>query len=228
MSTPDPMPQAEPMMRGSGRGWLGLAVVLLLAIILPYLLLDDWLLAQGRRLIELAQGRPAATAVGIVALLTADVVLPIPSSLVAVAAGGVLGWGLGAAVIWVGLMAGCGAGYWLGARPGQRLARRVVGSGEVAALGRRFATAGPLLLILARGVPVLAEASVIAAGAARLPLPAFLASTALANAGVAAAYAGIGAAAAGSGSFLVAFTGIAAVPALAWGLWRWRRGLGGR
>lgn len=204
-------------------GWLGLATLLLAAILLPYLAFETQVFATGRDLFAARADRPAATAAAIVALLAADIVLPIPSSLVAVAAGSVLGWAAGAAAIWIGLMAGCLAGYWLGAHPGAMLARRVVGDTGLAALRHRIAATGPLVVILARGVPVLAEASVIAAGAARMDLAAFLASTALANAGVAMAYAGVGAAAAGSGSFLIAFTGIAGIPALGYALWVWRR-----
>lgn len=205
-------------------GWLLLTALLLAAVVLPYLAFEDRLVVLGTDLVAVLQGRPAATAAAIVGLLAADIVLPIPSSVVAVAAGGILGWQAGAVAVWMGLMAGCVAGYWLGRNPGRHLARRIVGAAQVEALQHRFAVVGPLLLILARGVPVLAEASVVAAGAARLDPVVFLASTAVANAGVALAYAGVGAAAAGSGSFLLAFIGIAAVPALGWGLWRWSRG----
>jgi Flp pilus assembly protein TadB len=49
-----------------------------------------------------------------------------------------------------------------------------------------------------------------------------MAWTSLANAGVAAAYGAAGAYAAATGSFLLAFLGVAAAPALAWSAWKFR------
>lgn len=199
-------------------GWPLLIAGLLVAILGPWLVLDGWMQGAGASWLEAVRARPLAAAGAVVTLLAADVVLPVPSSIVAVFAGGVLGFAWGATAIWTGLMLGCGVGYAIGARPGRRLARRVVGPAQLAALERRGSAVGPLALILARGVPVLAEASVIAAGAARVDLRLFMVSVAVANAIVALAYAGVGALAVGTGSFLLVFTGIAAVPALAWAL----------
>lgn len=199
-------------------GWPILVIGLLAAIIIPWLLIDGWMQGAGADWLQAVRARPLAAAGVVITLLAADVVLPVPSSLVAVFAGGVLGLARGALTIWIGLMLGCGIGYAIGARPGRRLAARVVGADQLVALERRGAVIGPLALILARGVPVLAEASVIAAGAARMDRRLFLISVAAANAVVALAYAGVGALAVGSGSFLLVFTGIAAVPALAWAL----------
>lgn len=195
-----------------------MAFLLLAAIVVPWLLLDGWMQGAGAGWLEAVRARPLAAAGAVVTLLAADVVLPIPSSLVAVFAGGALGFARGALAIWIGLMLGCGIGYAVGARPGRRLARRLVGPVQLAALERQGATIGPLALILARGVPVLAEASVIAAGTARMDRRLFLASVTVANAVVALAYAGVGALAVDTQSFLLVFTGIAAVPALAWAL----------
>ena len=155
----------------------------------------------------------------IIALLAGDVLLPIPSSVISVFAGSAFGLAWGAAVIWAGLMAGCLLGYALGAVPGRGLANRVVGRRDVAGMGRLFEGAGPVVLVLARAVPVLAEASVLAAGAARMPLATFLLTTGLSNIGVALAYAGVGATAAATGSFLLAFIGMCSVPALGWLAW---------
>ncbi|GGI91305.1 hypothetical protein GCM10007973_29500 [Polymorphobacter multimanifer] len=211
---PRPSPRLSPR-----RGWLLLAAGLVAAILLPYLALEGLVTTSGAAWLESVRARPATAAAAIIALLAADIVLPVPSSIVGVFAGGVLGFARGAVVLWAGLMAGCLLGYWLGARPGRRLAGRVVGGAQVAALQRAFGRFGPLALVLARGVPVLAEASVIAAGAARLDLRLFLLATAAANVIVALAYAGLGAAAAGSGSFVMVFTGLVAIPALAWAFW---------
>jgi uncharacterized membrane protein YdjX (TVP38/TMEM64 family) len=198
---------------------LAFAAIVLGAILIPYLLLEDWLLGTGAALLDAMRGRPLQGGLIIIALLAGDVLLPIPSSVISVFAGSAFGLAWGAAVIWAGLMAGCLLGYALGAVPGRGLANRVVGRRDVAGMGRLFEGAGPVVLVLARAVPVLAEASVLAAGAARMPLATFLLTTGLSNIGVALAYAGVGATAAATGSFLLAFIGMCSVPALGWLAW---------
>jgi uncharacterized membrane protein YdjX (TVP38/TMEM64 family) len=198
---------------------LAFAAIVLGAILIPYLLLEDWLLGTGAALLDAMRGRPLQGGLIIIALLAGDVLLPIPSSVISVFAGSAFGLAWGTAVIWAGLMAGCLLGYALGAVPGRGLANRVVGRRDVAGMGRLFEGAGPLVLVLARAVPVLAEASVLAAGAARMPLATFLLTTGLSNIGVALAYAGVGATAAATGSFLLAFIGMCSVPALGWLAW---------
>jgi uncharacterized membrane protein YdjX (TVP38/TMEM64 family) len=198
---------------------LAFAAIVLGAILIPYLLLEDWLLGTGAALLDAMRGRPLQGGLIIIALLAGDVLLPMPSSVISVFAGSAFGLAWGTAVIWAGLMAGCLLGYALGAVPGRGLANRVVGRRDVAGMGRLFEGAGPLVLVLARAVPVLAEASVLAAGAARMPLATFLLTTGLSNIGVALAYAGVGATAAATGSFLLAFIGMCSVPALGWLAW---------
>ncbi|MFP2910634.1 DedA family protein, partial [Pyxidicoccus sp. 3LFB2] len=51
-------------------------------------------------------------------LLAGDIFLPVPSSLVSTAAGGLLGFWGGLATNWVGMMGACAVGYALGARAG--------------------------------------------------------------------------------------------------------------
>jgi len=224
---PDPMipsqttntPHLAPTRFSPGRGWLLLGVALLAIILVPYFAFETWIMETGSAWLETISARPVTAAAAVISLLAADVLLPIPSSIVGVFAGNVLGFARGAAVLWTGLMAGCVFGYWLGAHPGRRLARSVVGSTQVMALQERFGRLGPLVLVLARAVPVLAEASVVAAGAARLDVRVFLAATATSNVPIALAYAGIGAVAAETGSFLAVAIGLIAVPTLAWTLW---------
>ena len=64
---------------------------------------------------------------------------------------------------------------------------------------------------------MLAEGSVIFAGASRMPRRSFFTVTALANLGVSATYSAVGASAARAGSFLLLFAGMVLLPALA--LW---------
>ncbi|MEN8641045.1 3-dehydroquinate synthase [Pseudomonas sichuanensis] len=126
----------------------------------------------------------------LIALLALDVVLPVPSSVVALLAVAALGSVAGFLVIFVGLCLGAWLGYALGAGYFRVLSGR---------LGLHQRKPGPLVqklgtlsLICLRGVPVLAETSVVAAGMQRYPLRAFVMITALANIGLALAYSAIG------------------------------------
>ncbi|NWD67026.1 3-dehydroquinate synthase [Pseudomonas gingeri] len=126
----------------------------------------------------------------LIALLTLDVVLPVPSSLVALLAVAMLGSLGGYLVIFIGLCLGAGLGYALGAGYLRLLSGRLgLHQRQPGLLAYRL---GTLSLICLRGVPVLAETSVVAAGMQRYPLRAFVLVTTLANAGLALAYSAIG------------------------------------
>lgn len=200
--------------------WTILAVLLLAAIIVPFLLFDAQVEAALGAAFDAIRGNPWIGAGVIVALLTGDAVLPVPSSLVSTFAGAAFDWRLGALIIWIGMCLGCIAAYGLGASAGRFLAMPLVGETQLRKAQRLFADAGPAMLIVARAVPVLAEASALAAGAARMPLIPFMIATSVANVGVAIAYAAAGAAAVSNGSFLIVFIGLAAVPAIGWTVWR--------
>lgn len=199
---------------GRAARWSVVAVLVMAAVLAPFLLMDAWFAPAVER--GLAAAGAEGVFVAVVALLSADVLLPVPSSVVGVAAGTTLGPWLGAAAVWLGLTLGCAVAHWLGARAASPLARRVLLSdadiARAAALADRF---GPGTLVLARAVPVLAEASVVAAGMVGMPLARVLAVTALANLGVATVLAWAGARAAGHGPAW-AFAASVAIPAAAW------------
>ncbi|PQP01508.1 3-dehydroquinate synthase [Pseudomonas frederiksbergensis] len=126
----------------------------------------------------------------LIALLALDVVLPVPSSMVALLAVAMLGGVGGYLVIFIGLCLGAGLGYALGAGYFRLLSGRLgLHQRQPGQLAYKL---GTLSLICLRGVPVLAETSVVAAGMQRYPLPAFVLVTTLANAGLALAYSAIG------------------------------------
>jgi len=126
----------------------------------------------------------------LIALLALDVVLPVPSSVVALLAVAALGSVGGYLVIFIGLCLGAGLGYALGAGYFWMLSSRL--GLHQRKPGQMAYRLGTLSLICLRGVPVLAETSVVAAGMQRYPLRAFLLVTTLANAGLALAYSAIG------------------------------------
>ena len=148
--------------------------------------------------------------------------LPVPSSIVSTAAGVLLGLGLGAAVVWIGMMAGCLVGYFVGVYSAP-LARRLVGPAGLARAAELANRYGAWAVVLCRPVPVLAEATVVFAGLVRAPIGRFLFVTAASNLGIAAGYAAIGAFSMRLDSFLMAFIGAIAVPGVALLAARWLR-----
>jgi len=192
--------------------WLSLAVVAL--ILIPFFLFESYFTRLADRVMAGDISTPAAVAI-ISGLLGLDVLLPVPSSLVSAAAGVLLGFWSGTFVVWAGMTLSCAIAYVIGSRSA-RLTGRIVGHDGLERARRIASRYGDLAVVLCRPVPVLAEASVIFAGVVRVPPLRFLTVCALANLGVAAGYAAIGAFSMRMDSFLIAFGGAMALPALAW------------
>lgn len=165
---------------------VGLAVMAL--IIVPFVVWEEAILEASRTFLGSSSNR-AILAVVIVGLLSSDVLLPIPSSFVSAFAVGALGPVLGASAVWLGMTVGAFGGYALGRVGGRPLVVRLVGSDELGRAEVLFRRFGNVVLVLGRGVPVLAEATVLFAGAVRLPLVDFAWVTAAAHLGLALAYA---------------------------------------
>ena len=147
-------------------------------------------------------------------LLTADIFLPIPSSLVGTTLGSILGAWPGTVVGAVGLTTGCILGYATGWAIGNPATRRFIGAEKSRRARIWLERSGIAALIVCRAVPVLAEASIITAGVLRLaPLRVFVATT-LSNVGISFVYATLGASIADIWSFLLGFALAMAIPGL--------------
>lgn len=194
-----------------------LAAALLALILIPFLLWEDALTTFATSIIT---DHKAAwwIAPAIATLLAADIVLPIPSSLLATASGALLGFATGALANFTGLTLGCLAGFHAGKPAGAKL----LNEKEKAHLEKLWQKYGDWTIVLTRAVPVLAEAAVVFAGASRMETKRFIKLTALANIGVATLYAAIGAFAMSANSFLAAFIGSLLLPAIAMGIMRKR------
>jgi uncharacterized membrane protein YdjX (TVP38/TMEM64 family) len=140
-------------------------------------------------------------------LLAADIVLPLPSSIICATAGAFLDFVPAVLSMFAGLMASSLIGYELGRRFGRQFAEKIA--------GRRLRlpmTIGATLC-LTRPVPVLSEAMAVLAGAGSVPIRTFLLATGLSNLGVAICYALLGAAAQDAGGFLLVLAASLVVPA---------------
>ena len=191
----------------------GLIVVAM--IVVPFLVfgesIEDWAFEV------MADPARRAQAAAVAALLLAgDILLPVPSSILGVALGALVGvvWGtlVGAAAMTVGSL----VGLWLGRSLGAAPLKRWVGDEDYRWISGELAGRGLWVVVACRPVPVLAEASVIVAGAAGTPPARTLAALALANTGVSLVYAASGAVAMSEASLVLAFVAALVVPGAAW------------
>lgn len=214
--------QAEPENNGArrARSWrrgfkyAALAGILVAAVVIPFLLFGDALDQLTYGLLGSEASRAAIATTGML-LLAADVLLPVPSSVVVTFLGGLLGSIEATIVGATGLSGGCVLGFLLGRRLGHDFAERQMGPEDFTYLSGLLDRYGAAMLAVSRPVPVLAEASVIAAGVAGMPAAKTLGLTTFANIGIAAVYASIGASAQSVSGLVAAFAASLAVPALA-------------
>ena len=195
-------------------GWTLLILLTLALIIVPFLLGEGAVFEVSRSLLSAPANR-AWFGLIVVVLLAADLFLPVPSSFVAAGAVAALGAAVGGAVVWVGLTVAAVLGYAVGRFGGTPLALRVVGTGELERAERLHQRFGTAVLIVCRGVPVLAEASTVFAGALRMRFSRFAFVTSSANLGLALAYASFAALGSGLSAVLAPFVLGVLVPALA-------------
>lgn len=195
--------------------WLSLLLFFIL-IITSFLLFENQInntLSTINRNLQDGSLFQAAAVIILVGLLAFDILLPVPSSLVALVAVTTLGVAGGTLTIFVGLCLGAILGYFLGAGY-VHLLTRWLSSGERNRAAKFSLKLTPYALVLLRGVPVLAEISVLAAGISRYSFRRFLLITTLANFGLAMAYGYIGSTLAGQESVVLAIFACMLLPGL--------------
>jgi len=145
-----------------------LLITAVLAIpIVPFLVVGERLDVRITGLLS-AELSPGTVAITVIGLLASDILLPVPSSVVSTFAGRVLGFWGGAGASWCGMTAGAAIAFWLVRVFGRPLARWLSSEQELARTDVLAARWGVFALVLARPIPVLAEASVLLMGMARL------------------------------------------------------------
>lgn len=169
---------------------LFLAVALL--IIVPYCIwgarMDGW----AESLIKEGQAHPFTTGTILALLLASDIILPIPSCLASAACGLTLGFVYGTLASWIGMSLCCLFGYALG-RLATSSAKKMLGEQESTQLKSFQKKYGLWLVLALRPVPILAEASILFSGIARLHFGKTMAVATLGNLAVSALYAAVGA-----------------------------------
>ena len=170
---------------------ISLVSVVLLVPVVPFLLFGPTLEAWAERIVR--EPMPIwMSALAVVGLLSTDILLPVPSSVISTLGGWQLGWQAGTLFSWIGMNAGAALGFGLARRWGRPFALRLSRSedlGKMQLLSDRY---GPFVLVLTRAVPILAEASVLLLGIHRLAWRRFLPPILLSNLGIALAYSAFG------------------------------------
>lgn len=161
---------------------------------------------------------PLAALAG-VGLLVVDVLLPVPSSLVMVANGAIFGVVAGTALSLVGSVGAAAVGFGLGRRGGGLMAR-VVPAHERERADQLLARWGTLAVIVTRPVPLLAETTVIMAGASSMPWREAMLATVAGALPAALLYALTGAVAATFTNGALVFGLVLAIAGTAWWLGR--------
>lgn len=196
-------------------------MLVLLPIVPVVLLGESW--ASG--FWEWAQGdaAPFWLALAAMALLAADIFLPVPSGPLLVFTAAQLGaaWAVGIGA--VGLTLGAWLGYWAARLGGRRVALRWASQQELDRWESVFQNEGTWLLFLTRPLPIVAEAVVLAAGLGRMPATRFLIVVAIANTLIAVVYAVLGQYAAENDIVLIVVVVVAAAPLVVMRLVRRRR-----
>lgn len=220
---PDDEAGREPIRRGRALPpWaasLAIWTALLAIPIVPFALLGE---DAFLHLLDEKRGRAAVSA-ACFALLLSDVLLPVPSSLVAMVSGAMLGPLGGTALNWIAIVSGNALAFGLARRWGRPLALRLLGEGSLGRADEAWRAGAVAALALSRPIPVLAEAIAMDAGLRRMPPRRFLAVAAAANLPHAAIYAWAGARMKDGDALFAATVAAVGIPTIAWAIFRgWR------
>ena len=155
--------------------WVALAAVCIPLVLFLFL---------GQRLDEFVSElvtplpSPFILAVLEIGLLSADIFLPVPSSAVATLGGAHLGTLFGTLCAWCGMTLGGMFGWWIGHQCGATWFERRLSVQDRKFLENILRKAGPVLIVVTRPLPLLAEAAAIVSGTAGMRWSDFLLSNA--------------------------------------------------
>lgn len=201
--------------------WIVLVVAVAAFVVASKVLLEDVL---GLGLEPLADAWLDRAGVGsaavIVALLVADVLLPVPSSFVMVFSGAAFGVAAGSALALAGSIAGEWLGFELARRHGRAMAARLVGDDEIDRLAGFFARHGTTAVIMTRPLPVVMETISIIAGLSDMSRRRFLGASFLGTAPIVVVYAYAGAMSRRVGNILPAAVILATMIGAGWWWYR--------
>lgn len=172
-----------------------LLLSLLLVPIIPFVLFGDQSEAWFQRTIidnSSLASNTLITMSAVVVALVVDILLPVPATGVLAFSGAALGLLTSTLTGWLALNLASAIGRWLGLRFGLPLARKLCSEETLAANQSWLDRFGPWMLAGTRGLPVLAEATILLAGVYRMADRKFWPPVLAANLIVAAVYSALG------------------------------------
>lgn len=201
--------------------FVGLAVVCLVAWAIWGGSWDERFTMDGTILWLEGSGRWAwAAGMG---LLVADLVLPMPGTIVMAALGVVYGMWFGGGLAFAGQMLASTAGYGVGRLMDRKKVRRWLGDEDYEKGRKFFGEGGGWVVACSRALPILPEVVSCMAGISKMPFGRFLLASACGNLPMAFVFAGIGAVGREAPWWAVAAS--IAVPAVLWLVAkRWKAG----
>ena len=203
------------------RRWWILVLAVALAIMFLRFLIEVVLDFRADAYVEGLMQEPGwGAALLIVTLLSIDLFLPIPSSLVMVLSGVLFGTVWGGVLSLVGSLVGNYVGFELARTYGRGVAARLVGQSQIESMTRIFSRFGAATVIASRPLPILMETLSVVAGLAGLSRSTFLAASVVGTIPVCFAYSYAGTFAIEAETVFVTILAIVAVPALAWLLFK--------
>jgi uncharacterized membrane protein YdjX (TVP38/TMEM64 family) len=149
-----------------------------------------------------------------IGLLVADLVLPVPGTVVMSALGFLYGTVLGGLAASFGAFAAGVCGYGVGRLFGERTARRWLGDMDFEKGRMLFAKGGGWMIALSRSLPILPEVLACTAGLVRMPFGRFVPALACGSLPMGFLFAGIGAAGREAPGWALVFNLV--VPAVLW------------
>ncbi len=164
------------------------SMLLATIVLVPFLLWEQSIIQLFEDLLS-KSSTPVLIGTIIIVLLALDCVLPTPSSVISAAAAVYFGFYNGMIVIFIGMVLGVCIGYLVGAQiiriPYMDRVLKVEDVKEIRHFSEQY---GLLSLSLARPIPVVAEVSVMVAGASKIPFSKVVVYTLPANGLVAFGY----------------------------------------
>jgi uncharacterized membrane protein YdjX (TVP38/TMEM64 family) len=198
------------------RGWHVLVVITAAAIVLSKLLIEDvYGLTWSEVLTRLVAPSPGSALI-IFGLLTVDLLVPVPSSVVMILSGAIFGVVPGGCLSLVGSFAGNYLGFELARRYGRRAANRFVGAVQLDRLQQTFSGHGALAVVVSRPLPIMMETLSVVAGLSGMRRSTFVGASVAGTTPVAFVYAYAGSRAITEGTIVPAIVILITVVAAGW------------
>jgi len=195
----------------------GLILAIAAGVILSKLVIDNLLGIDLAHLIARWADAPGLGTVAVVfGLLAVDILLPVPSSLVMILSGSLLGVFWGSVVSLAGSLGGQWVGYELAKRYGRAAAARLVGDQDLRLMSDLMARYGAAAVVVTRALPVVLETISVVAGLAGMRRSTFLLAALAGTAPIVVVFAYAGAVARDTGNLIPAIVILVAVAATGW------------